>query len=493
MTKRYTKLQQAAARELINRKAARTNPLHYAAFIDVPGRPIDEREESESEEFTPIETGLAAHHKLLLKALEEIANTRYGRLMVFMPPGSAKSTYASVVFPSWYLGANPGSKLLLTSYGDILPRRMGRRTRQIIRQPRYNALFGAEVTRDSSAVQQFALTNGSEYLAAGILSGITGNRANGVIIDDPIKGREAAESPTIRNKTYDAYLDDVLTRLMPGGWMVLIQTRWHEDDLAGHLLPEGWKGESGKIRCRDGMTWNVICLQARCETDNDPLGRKCGEYIWPEWFDKDHWPQFEAQPRTWASLFQQLPTPLEGDFFKPVNIQTVDAIPAGNIQWVRGWDFAASSTGDYTVGLKLGKLEDGRLIVADVQRMRYGPDERDAAIKNTAASDGRAVQISIPQDPGQAGKTQILYLTRALFGYRVKSTPETGSKETRAAPVAAQVNVGNLMMLRGAWNNQFVEELRAFPNGANDDQVDALSRAFAEFVDGRRAFNISLT
>ncbi|MCM1513219.1 MAG: phage terminase large subunit [Oxalobacter formigenes] len=490
MTNSYTPLQQAAARELLNRKAARQNPLHYAALIDVPGRPIDESPDPENEPFSPIETGLADHHKLLLRALEEIANTPYGRLMVFMPPGSAKSTYASVVFPSWYLGANPGSKIILTSYGDILPRRMGRRTRQIIRQPRYAALFGAEVTKDSSAVQQFALTNGSEYMAAGILSGITGNRANGVIIDDPIKGREAAESPTIRNKTYDAYLDDVLTRLIPGGWVVLIQTRWHEDDLAGHLLPEGWKGESGKIRCRDGMTWNVICLQAKCETDNDPLGRKRGEYIWPEWFDKNHWSQFEEQPRTWASLFQQLPSPAEGGLFKPAQIDTVDAIPAGKITWVRGWDFAATSTGDYTAGVKLGRLEDGRLIIADVQRMRCGPDERDSAIRNTAGADGRQTLISIPQDPGQAGKTQALYMTRSLFGYRVKSSPESGSKETRAEPVAAQVNVGNVMMLRGGWNRDFIEELRTFPNGANDDQVDALSRAFAELIETRRKLNI---
>lgn len=476
--KNYTPLQRAAAQELLIRKAARKSILSYASAIDVPGRPV----EDEDDAFTLVETGLAGHHKILLNALDETAKTRHGRLMVFMPPGSAKSTYASVVFPSQYLGKNPGSRIILSSYGDDLARKMGRRTRQIIRQQRYAGIFNAELTKDSSAVQDFVLTNDSEYMSCGILSGVTGNRAHGLIIDDPIKGREQANSETIRQKTYEAYQDDLLTRLIPGGWIVLIQTRWHEDDLAGRILPEGWKGESGDILCKDGNIWKVLCIQARCEIDGDPLGRKRGEYLWPEWFDRQHWAQFESSPRTWASLYQQLPTPAEGDLFRPEQLKPVDAIPAGSIKWVRAWDFGSTTDGDYTTGLKLGRYEDGRLIIADVNRMRRGPDERDAAIRNTAAADGVSVQISIPQDPGQAGKTQVLYLTRELSGYRVKSSPETGSKQTRAEPIAAQINVGNVMMLRADWNKAFIEELRAFPNGTYDDQVDALSRAFSELI-----------
>lgn len=474
----YSPLQQAAAQEILIRRAARKSILHYASAIDVPGRPV----EDENDTFTLVETGLAEHHKILLNALEETANMRHGRLMVFMPPGSAKSTYASVVFPSQYLGANPSSRIILSSYGDDLARKMGRRTRQIIRQQRYAGIFGAELTKDSSAVQDFVLTNGSEYMACGILSGITGNRAHGLIIDDPIKGREQANSETIRQKTYEAYQDDLLTRLIPGGWIVLIQTRWHEDDLAGRILPEGWKGESGDILCKDGNVWKVLCIQARCEIEHDPLGRQRGDYLWPEWFDTKHWAQFESSPRTWASLYQQLPTPAEGDLFRPDQIEVVDAIPAGAIKWVRAWDLASSPDGDWTVGLKLGALADGRYIVADVNRFRRGPDERDAAIKNTASLDGRMVKISIPQDPGQAGKTQIKYLTKMLAGYRVTSSPETGSKEIRAEPVAAQVNVGNVLMLRAYWNNVFRDELRTFPHGKYDDGVDAFSRAFSELI-----------
>jgi predicted phage terminase large subunit-like protein len=127
-------------------------------------------------------------------------------------------------------------------------------------------------------------------------------------------------------------------------------------------------------------------------------------------------------------------------------------------------------------------LADGRYLIADVARLRAGPDERDAALLNTAALDSKKVRISIPQDPGQAGKTQVLYLTRALAGYTVITSPESGDKITRAEPVAAQVNVGNVLMLRGEWNRAFIDELRMFPNGTNDDQVDALSRSFSHLI-----------
>lgn len=480
-------MQQEAARELWIRRRAREDILSYAGAIEVPGRPIGE--DPDAEFFNPVETSLAEHHRLLLAKLDETSCTPHGRLMVFMPPGSAKSTYASVVFPSRYLGAQSNRRVILSSYGDDLARKMGRRTRSILKQSRFKGIFGAELTKESSAAQEFSLTNGSEYMSCGILSGVTGNRAHGLIIDDPIKGREQANSELIRQKTFDAYEDDLKTRLIPGGWIVLIQTRWHEDDLSGRILPEDWAGRSGLIRCKDGYDWQVLCLQARCEVDNDPLGRSQGEYLWPEWFDRKHWAQFESNPRTWSALFQQRPSPLEGDLFKPDQIKIVDALPVGDIKWARGWDLASVvNDGDWTAGGKLGRLADGRFVIGDMARMQRGPDERDAAIANTASLDGRVVKISIPQDPGQAGKTQVLYLTRALAGYNVNSSPETGDKVTRAEPFAAQVNAGNVLMMRGDWNTPLINELRMFPNGSHDDQVDALSRAFAEVMIPRRSW-----
>lgn len=316
---------QEAARELLIRRRARENVLDYANAIEIPGKPAGE--DPDTEFFAPIETTMAQHHRLILETMERVSQTPHGRAMFFMPPGSAKSTYASVVFPSRYLGAKPNRKVILSSYGDDLARKMGRRTRSIIKQKRFKGIYGCELTSESSAADEFSLTNGSEYIATGILGGVTGNRANGIIIDDPVKGREQADSPTIRDKVWSAYEDDLKTRLIPGGWVVLIQTRWHEDDLAGRILPEDWKGESGPVKCRDGNVWEVVCLQARCEVQNDPLGRKIGEYLWPEWFTEKHWAQFQSNVRTWTSLYQQLPRPLEGSLFK-VSSVLVDGHPA---------------------------------------------------------------------------------------------------------------------------------------------------------------------
>lgn len=315
---------QQAAQELWIRRRAREDVLAYAQAIEIPGKPA--ADDPDTEFFKPIETTMAQHHLLILETMDRISKKRHGRAMFFMPPGSAKSTYASVVFPARYLGAEPGRKIILASYGDDLARKMGRRTRSIIKQRRFKRIFGCEIAPDSSAAQEFALTNGSEYLSGGILSGVTGNRCHGLIVDDPVKNRQQADSLVIQETTFAEYEESLKTRLIPGGWIVLIQTRWNENDLAGRILPETWKGESGSILCRDGNVWEVVCLQAKCEVDNDPLGRKRGEYLWPEWFDEKHWAQFQKNTRSWSALYQQLPRPLEGTLFSQESL-LVDGQP----------------------------------------------------------------------------------------------------------------------------------------------------------------------
>jgi predicted phage terminase large subunit-like protein len=376
---------------------------------------------------------------------------------------------------------------LLASYGDVPARRMGRRTRSVLMQSGYQRLFDTSLSQDSRAAEQFTLTNGSEYFATSIMGSVTSYRADGLIIDDPVKGHEAASSQDQRDKTWDAYQNDLRTRLVPGGWIVDIQTRWHENDLAGRLLPSDWRGQSGVFRCTDGFDWEVLCIQARCELPGDLLGRAVGEYLMGTGFDEKHWSQFECQPQTWASLYQQRPAPLEGALFKPDKIQVLDAEPSG-VSWVRGWDLAASKDqGDWTAGAKMGKWND-RIVIADVARLQGSPDEVERTLVGTATQDGLTCVIHIPQDPGQAGKSQVQYLTSKLVGHRVVSSPETGDKVTRASPLAAQVNVGNVYMVRGTWNRAFTEELRVFPNGTNDDQVDASSRAFAAITSARRSY-----
>lgn len=392
------------------------------------------------------------------------------------------STYTDVVFVPWFMSRKPRRHVILASYASEIAEKQGRRARQLIGSRSFVNLTGRMLRSDNRAVHQWTLDNGSEFMAGGLLSGLTGNRAAMGLIDDPIRGREAAQSETIRQKTWDAYIDDFCSRLIPGAPQVMILTRWHEDDPAGRILPEGWDGESGWFDGRDGRRWFVVCLPAEADRADDPLGRKLGESLWPEWFKAGHWEPFKRFARTWGSLYQQKPKPQEGDIFQVGMLQTVEAIPAGRITWARGWDFAGSTDGDYTAGVKIGKFSDGRFIVADVEREQFLADKRDRLLRNTAAADGKDVRISIPQDPGQAGKSQVLYLTRELAGYSVHSSPESGDKVTRAEPFAAQVNVGNVLMLKGPWNQAFREELRAFPAGRYDDQVDGASRAFARLL-----------
>ena len=251
-------------------------------------------------------------------------------------------------------------------------------------------------------------------------------------------------------------------------------TRWHEDDLAGRLIEEMKNG---------GDQWRVVKFPAIAEEDEE--FRKKGEPLHPERFSLERLEAIQKAVglHTWSALYQQRPSSKDGGIFKPSQIQIIDALPAGNISWVRAWDLGATVGGDPTAGIKLGKSTDGSLIIADLAHGDLAPDERDNLIKQTATLDGRRVKISLPQDPGQAGKTQVLYLTRLLQGYVVKSSPESGDKVTRAEPFAAQVNVGNVKMLKGHWNRKILEEMQMFPNGKHDDTIDACSRAYGELID----------
>lgn len=186
----------------------------------------------------------------------------------------------------------------------------------------------------------------------------------------------------------------------------------------------------------------------------------------------------------------------DGNIFKVENVKILPAAPVCSL-WVRAYDLASSAVSaknpnpDFTVGLKLGVTADGQYVVADVLRIRETADVVERAIINTAAQDGVYVPISIAQDPGGAGKFQSQYLVKKLSGYIVHTSPETGNKATRAGPVSSQVNVGNLVLVAGDWNQAFLNELRSF-NGEgkdHDDQVDALSRAFS-YLQEQRGFQM---
>lgn len=406
------------------------------------------------------------HHHQVAETLMRVFTGECRRLIINVPPRYSKTQQAVVDFMAWALGHVPDSEFIHASYSATLAGGNAARTRDLVMHEAYREIFpDVQVARAGEA--HWTTTAGGVVYAAGAAGSITGFGAGkqrpgfggAIIVDDPHKPEEA-RSDKIREGVIDWFQSTLESRQnSPHTPIIVIMQRLHQQDLCGWLLGGG-----------NGEEWEHLCLSALTPE---------GEALWPAKHTAETLRRMEkAAPYMFAGQYRQSPTSPAGNIFTPDQMPVVDAIPAGPIRWVRGWDLSASLGGDWTVGLRLGRLADGRYIVADVVRVREMPHERDATLKNTADRDGRGTRISLPQDPGQAGKTQALALVRMLEGHAVTTSPETGDKVTRAEPFAAQVNVGNVLMLRATWNSAFVEELRLFPNGAFDDQVDAGSRAF---------------
>jgi len=417
----------------------------------------------------------AEHHKIICDALMRVFNGECTRLIINVPPRYSKTELAVINFMAWALGKVPESEFIHTSYSGKLASKNAFQTRDLVQSPAYREIFPKLVLRhDSKAKDDWKTTDDGCVYAVGAGGSITGYGAGkqrpgfggAIIIDDPHKADEA-RSDVIRKSVIEWFQETVESRKNgPDTPIILIMQRLHQDDLAGWLLAGG-----------NGETWENVVI---------PALKDDGMALWPEKHSADVLRRMQdAAPYTFAGQYQQRPSPASGGIFKPDKIEIVDALPANVTELVRGWDLASTTDGDWTVGLKFGKLPDGRYIIVDIVRIRVGPDDRDAAILNAAKRDGTGTRVSIPQDPAQAGKTQALYLTRMLAGFSVTTSLESGDKVTRAEPVAAQVNVGNVSMLRAEWNTAFIDELRMFPNGTWKDQADALSRAFSMFIDSQ--------
>jgi predicted phage terminase large subunit-like protein len=409
----------------------------------------------------------ARHHELLINRLQDVADRQCDRLMVQMPPGSAKSTYGSVLFPAWFLARNRKAQVIAVAHTASLAGYFGQGVRRVIEE--HAGWLGVGIAKDSKASSRFMLDGGAEYFATGVRGPITGRRADLILIDDPVKSWAEAESSVARDALFDWYRGELSARLKPGGRIVLIMTRWHEDDLAGRLQAS----EAG---------WACLRLPAFAE-EGDALGRVPGGVLWPEWQDEAAMARrrLEVGERAFAAMYQQAPRPPMAGLFKVERIRILVEAPLVR-SCVRGWDLAASlptagRSPDYTVGLKLGMTDEHQLVVLDVVRLQGSPAQVEARIQETARLDGPNVVVALPQDPGQAGAAQIAMLSRGLAGYKIASSPERDAKLVRAMPAATQMDAGNLMMVAAPWNDAFLAELKAFPHGGKDDQVDALSRA----------------
>ena len=408
------------------------------------------------------------HHRVICDALMEVYRGECNRLILNVPPRYSKTELAVINFSAWCLGHAPDAEFIHTSYSHRLATKNAWNIRALVEHENYRKVFpGLKLKQDSRAKDEWRTADDGCFYAVGVGGSITGYGAGkdrpefggAIIIDDPHKAAEA-RSDVIRKNVIEWYSDTLSSRTNAQNTpIILIMQRLHENDLAGWLLAGG-----------SGEKWKQVSLPAIDEH---------GEALWEHKHTIEKLRQMEAaNPYVFAGQYLQRPAPPEGGFFKPDAMPILPALPTGG-RLIRKWDLAATAGGgDWTVGALLCVFEDGRYVIADIVRLRGGAHEVEQAIINTAARDGHGVTIHLTQDPGQAGKVQVQYLTGLLQGYNVLSDVESGDKVTRAMPFSSQVNVGNVSMVKASWNSALIDELRLFPNGTHDDQVDALAGGF---------------
>jgi len=396
------------------------------------------------------------------------------QLVIEAPPQHGKSV-AINDFLIWMIGKDSlhkssELKLIYAAFSDGLSTRANRRIQRYINSDEFKEVFPGFLPQSPLTQNLISFGRDGYFLNTTTGGAITGQSMDIGIIDDPVKGREAANSETVRNKTWEWFTSDFSTRFSDFGAFLCILTRWHIDDVIGRLIEVD-------------ATVKVVKYPAIAE-DDDKF-RKKGDPLFPEHKSIEFLQKIKARmtDAAWNSLYQQNPTLQEGNFFKPDFIETVEAIPAG-CKFVRCWDFAATANGgDYTAGIKMAYHHATETpYVVDVVRGQWGPEDVEKILIATAKSDSRECKIRIPQDPGQAGKAQVRNFVKLLNGFSVIAEPVSGNKETRASAIAAQANVGNLKMIRDHWNRNFIAELRLFPHGVNDDQIDAASDCYNHFT-----------
>ncbi|MFO7172044.1 MAG: phage terminase large subunit [Bacillota bacterium] len=403
------------------------------------------------------------------------------RLIVMMPPRHSKSETTTVKFPAWYLGRNPDKRVIIASHTAALALRFSMRARNDLAQfgPE---VFSVGVDPNSSAMYRWDVLDREAppgrppggMIAAGIGGPITGMGAHLAIIDDPVKGPEDANSQVQRDNVWDWYRFVLRTRLQPGAAVILVLTRWHEDDLAGRLLRAAEQDPTAD-------QWTVLRLPAMAE-ENDPLGRAPGEALWPEQYDEAALAQIRASVGSyvWAALYQQRPLPAGGGVFKREWFRIVepDRVP-GDLFWVRFWDLATSTKtkADYTRGAKVALDADGNLWIGGIVGGRWEwPDAR-RVIVQTALLDGPGVPVGIEKVGFQGAAVQELLREPQLVAHTIVPVQVDRDKVQRAMPWAARAEAGKVFLVSGEWVGPFLDEVTAFPLGEHDDQVDAVSGA----------------
>jgi len=412
------------------------------------------------------------HINLLNEKLQDVAIGEINRLMVFMPPRHGKSFLVSQYFVSWYLGMFPDKRVILTAYEADFAATWGRRARDILNE--YGkSVFGVEVNNKSSAANRWDIKNhNGGMVTAGVGGPITGRGADILIIDDPVKNAEEANSQTYRNRTWDWYQSTAYTRLEPDGSIILIMTRWSEDDLAGRILHQKQQG--------NGEHWEIINLPAIAE-EHDLLGRKPGEPLWPERYDLKELQRIKDTTGSywWSSLYQQRPQPpggglLKRDWIKHYQPNELPDLKELNIY--QAWDLAISmrETADYTVCTTIGVSDDNKIYVLDWYRDRIDFPTQVKMVEKLAKK-WDPLQIGIESNAYQKALPQQLLENTIL---PIKEVNRTKDKVTRISAGFIHFENGKVLIPENHQElKNFINEYVYFPQGRHDDMLDSMELA----------------
>ncbi len=425
----------------------------------------------------------AAHVQLIAHYLLEVERGHITRLIIEAPPRHTKTLLTSTIFPAWYLGRNPTREVILATYGQERANDLGRALRDMISEPTHQALFPfSAIRKDQGAVKGFGLDAGGKVYAVGIGGPTTGRGAHLFIVDDPIKDRLEADSPRMRQRAVEWFSSVASTRLYPGGAIVLMATRWHEEDLSGYCLQN--MADQGWVRLR---------LPAIAEDADDPLGRKPGEALWPERFSV---PVLERMrgimlPRDWAALYQQRPAPAEGGRFKRDWFRRHIAKPE-RLHVYMSVDWAVTPDGgDQTAIAVWGVDTNGGLYALDWWTGRVEPD---ASIEQFLSMAKRWKPMTAFMASGVIRRALSPALARAMKESQrfvpISYLSEVADKQVRSTGFAARAAAGLVSFPRGpAWAEEVITELCTFPGAKFDDSVDACSligMALDAMVDAQR-------
>lgn len=400
---------------------------------------------------------VAEHHKLIAETLERVERGEIDRLLVSMPPRSGKSELVTKRFPAWFLGRNPDRQVITASYNSDLAGDFGRQVRNIVRQKEFQNVFPVRLAEDSQAANRWNTEQGGSYVAAGVGTAITGRGAHLLLIDDPIKDREEAESETRREVVWNWFTSTAYTRLMPKGAIVVIQTRWHADDLTGRLIEAEAKG---------GDRYHKLILPAILSD---------GSALWPERYPVDalHRIRTAIGPRDWSALYQQDPTPDDGTFFLKPWFLRHDTLPEG-LQLYGCSDYAVTEGGgDYTEHGVWGVDKSGRIYQVD---WWHGQTASDEWIETKLQMIRRHRPVCWFGEAGVIQRAVEPMLRRRMLETatrcRMEWLPSISDKASRARGFQARAAMGEVSLRDDEIGERVLKQLLTFPAGKHDDAVD---------------------